>query len=429
MAHLNHDFRGDEAEEDARFVGRLGRELGLAASIEEADPIAYQKEEKISSFEEAARELRYSFLARVTRETGAHAVALGHTADDLAETVLMHVIRGSGLHGLRGMTELSTWRSRGGQNEVALFRSLLGVTKAETEHYCRSRGIPFREDTGNLLPRFTRNRVRHQLLPLLREYNPRIREALARLAHLASQEVDFLEGEVDGLWPHVSREEGPWLVLDSSELSKLHPLILGLVLRRAYGGVAGDARRLQEAHLTAMADLVGAPPGKVLQLPRGLRLHSGYGQLLLGRGDETPCPFPPFEGEHQITLPVSNGEIVIQIPGWVVTARVGPLTDPVEVGPYTAFLDPDALGERGVIVRSRRPGDRFQLLGMGEPKKLQDFLVDQKVPRSWRDRVPLVVTEGGVAWVVGYRVAEWAKPHPGQDQDTEILQLKFSTDD
>ena len=418
VAHLDHNFR-DEAKEDARFVSSIAADLGLSATVDKADPVAYQKDAGISSFEEAAREVRYSFLSRIAAETHAAAIALGHTADDLAETVLMHIIRGSGVHGLRGMEELSTWRSRNGYQESVLFRPLLQVTKSDTLVHCRERGIAFREDPANLLPQFTRNSVRHELLPSLEKYNPRIREALVRLARSASLELDYLERALDALWPTVASLEPESVLLDSSSLASLHPLMRRLVLRRAYRELAGDTRRLEAAHLEAMADFAGGPPGRELDLPRGLRLCSSYRQIILTLKRELPSPFPSLDGEYELTLPPQGEENVAEVSGWKVTARLLPPSRPPEGNAFVARLELETLGG-GVWVRARRPGDRFQPRGMRSEKKLQDFFVDEKVPRAWRDRIPLVVSERGIAWVVGYRVAEWAAAGENSSQTCEI---------
>ena len=425
VAHLNHNFRGEEAEEDARFVANVASQLGLPSTVEKAHPMTYQKETKISSFEEAARELRYSFLARVADGTGAAAVAVGHTADDLAETVLMHIIRGSGIHGLRGMTEVSGWRSREGGRETVLFRPLLNVTKGDTTAYCEKRGISFREDPGNRLLRFTRNRLRHELLPALESYNPRIRQALVRLSHSASLELDYLDGELARAWGTTAKQEGDSIVLETRAMASLHPLMQRMVLRRAYQQLTGDTRMLEEVHLKEMAAFVGAPPGRALGLPRGLQLHSGYGQLTLGWGIGTPCPFLPLEGEHEIRIPSSEDESISEIPGWRVTARLSPSRAAPKDEPFTAWFAPEATGDR-LRVRTRLTGDRFQPLGMQGQKKLKDFFVDEKVPRSWRDRVPLVVSERGILWIVGYRVAEWAK---WRDDGGLVCRIRFSQND
>ena len=441
VAHLNHNFRGDEAEEDARFVSEAASHLGLPATVDKADPMAYKKETGISSFEEAAREVRYRFLGRVARDSAAAATALGHTADDLAETVLMHIIRGSGIHGLRGMSELSSWRSRAGgastpgSQEAVLFRPLLAVTKGDTVGYCQKRRIAFRDDPGNRLPRFTRNRVRHELLPALASFNPRIGEALVRLAHSSSLEADFLEEEVTRVWPSVAKQEGDSILFDAGSMVSLHPIMQRMVMRRAYRQLTGDTRRLEEVHLKKMAEHSSAKAGKVLDLPRGLRLSSGYGQLVLAKGPEAPCPLPPLETERELLLPQGVGgspsehERITEFPGWQVAARllttgVGEASSARSSGqaPFAAYFDLEALVS-SPRVRARLPGDRFQPLGMQSEKKLQDFFVDAKVPRAWRDGIPLVVCERGIAWVVGYRVAEWARP---KEDSKSICRIQFS---
>ena len=404
LAHLNHDFRGEEAEEDARFVASQAEALSLPLTIEKVDPMAYQREQGISSFEAAAREVRYDFLARVAQETGAAAVALGHTADDRAETVLMHILRGTGLHGLRGMESISTWRHPRKDVRVTLLRPLLEVTRAETEAYCVERNLPFRVDTSNRSLRFARNRVRWRLLPALRSYNPRIRESLLRLARTASLQVSYLEQAVSDAWECVARGSAPHITLNAESLRTLHPLLQSLVMRRAYEELTGGPSSLEETHIQAMARMVGAAPGKSLNLPRRVQLLTGYGEVLLHRGEEAFCPLPPLEGEHPLNVP---GET--RVSGWLVRAEIlAQAPEELPDGKSEACLDMETVGAK-LWVRGRRRGDRFQPLGMDTPKKLHDFFVDEKVPRHWRDRVPLVVSERGVAWVVGYRIAHWTR--------------------
>ena len=422
VAHLNHNFRGDEADEDAAFVSEVSRRLGLPSTVEKADPVAYQKKMGVSSFEEAAREVRYAFLSRVSAGIGAVAVTLGHTADDLAETVMMHIIRGSGAHGLRGMNELTTWRGRDGARGAVLFRPLLAVTKQGTLDYCKRRGLKFREDSGNRPLRFTRNRVRHELLPELRKYNPGIREALVRLAQSASLQVDYMEQEVDKVWFTVAAKEGNSIDLDTRLLGSHHPLIQRMVFRRAYEELAGDTRRLEESHLKAMEDFVGAPAGRVLSLPRNLRLSKGYGRVILSSDAGALCPFPPLGSDRELAVPSDSEEATTEIPGWSVALRLIKSSAARSDDPFTARFDLEALGD-DLRVRARLPGDRFQPLGMKGQKKLQDFYVDQKVPRAWRDRIPLLVSRRGIAWVVGYRVAEWVRVR----RDSRLIcEIRFS---
>ena len=181
VAHLNHNFRGQEAEDDAVFVAEIAEELGLPVTVVKEDPHAYQKERGISSFEQGAREMRYRFMARVAAKAGAKAVTVGHTSDDLAETVMLHILRGSGLYGLRGMGEVSDWPWPIDTGGLKLFRPLLDITKEQTAEYCREIGRTYREDSGNYMWRFTRNRLRQDLMPKLeQDYNPQVRSALVR---------------------------------------------------------------------------------------------------------------------------------------------------------------------------------------------------------------------------------------------------------
>lgn len=423
VAHFDHNHRGEEAEEDARFVVQLAQGLDLPYTIDRADPQAHQKRHRISSYEEASREIRYEFLARVGREVGAKTIAVGHTADDQAETVLMHVMRGSGTDGLKGMADLSSWHSSSRRiSSTMLFRPLLMIRKWETQAYCQTSGIPFRNDTSNLDLRFSRNWVRHHLMPSIRERNPRIVEALTRLAYLASEEVGYMEREVKESWGRVAIEWNGGVELDKISLDSLHPAIQRRVLRKAYARLAGDTRGLGQVHLNAMAKLIKAPPEKMTCLPRGLKLVSGYTKLLLTIDGGGPGCLMALEGEHPLDSPKPGETLTRKLPGWqVVLHRVSNVENLRRRDPFTAYVDLNRVGQ-SLWVRRRIPGDRFQPAGMEAEKKLQDFFVDRKVPRYSRDAVPLVVSELGVAWVVGHRVAEWARPVEGS---LELLCVEF----
>ena len=434
VAHLNHDFRGEEAEEDARFAEALAKDLGLPATVERHDVLDYQNARRISSFEQAARELRYSFLAEVAANIGAPVVAVGHTSDDLAETVLLHILRGSGIQGLRGMSELSAWPFPPAVHELRLFRPLLNVTKADTEGYCRELGKEYRLDSGNYLTRFTRTWVRQHLLPLLAsEYNPRVRESLVRLSRTAALELDYLEAEIERLWPQVAVEEDGAVGFDQSALLELHPALQKLLFRKAYARLIGDARRLSESHLESMVELAQSKAGgRSLDLPYGLRLQQKYGNLRLSQGPDLTCPFPVLEGVHSVAIPSTEaGEVVSQVGPWRGTLRLKVHGQPAFEGGqspasegWTAYVDRQALGDR-LEIRTRQPGDRFQPLGMTGEKKLQDFFTDAHVAREWRDRVPLLVSHRGIAWVVGYRIADWAKVVAEGSGSHGSLQITF----
>ena len=419
-AHLLHDFRGQETNDDADFV----RQMWPHCIFEEVDVTAYQRESGVSSFEQAARDVRYEFFARVARQVGARLVAVGHTADDLAETVLLHVARGSGLHGLRGMSELDPWpyptALRGSDppaTGLKVWRPLIDLTRHHTISYCRNYGIDYRDDSTNHMRDFARNRVRLDLMPALKEQlNPRIVDALGRISRTAAAQVDYMEQQADVLWPQVApipvADDGT-LLLNRIGLTETHPALLHIVLRRAWVEVTGHEHRLTERHLAAMAHALAAPgSGKTIQLPRGFRFTVDYQwATLMGPGRVDDCPYPPGTREFRLTLPW--GPIAVAVTrrdGWEVTAesaRVHSET-PLDTGNVlSAYLSSEALAG-GAIVRTWQPGDRMQPLGMPGTRKLQDIFTDARIPRHWRERIPLVVTPRGIAWIVGGRIADWA---------------------
>ena len=426
-AHLDHGLRGEASAKDAEFVAETFARLDIPLSLETADVPAFRTEHRLS-VEEAARKVRYEFLARVATERQADAIALGHTADDQAETVLMHVIRGSGLSGLRGMEGVSRGHSNTG-NPV-LVRPLLGVTREETVDYCRELKLEPRHDESNLSTELKRNRVRLELLPMLESYNPRIRDALVRLSQSSARDLAYLESETNRAWLSTVRSADRGVSLDSGAFSRLSPSIQGHLLRRALASVKGDLEDVEQSHIDDMSRLITAgDAGKSLDLPDGFRFATGYGEATLASFEKDLCPLPPLEGEPELTLP---GETLL--PGWRIIAtqleRCQTDTDARTLGQvapdgnrqgHVARFGHSGLGDR-LWVRSRVPGDRFQPLGMARTKRLQDFMVDSKIPRGWRDRVPLVVSSKGIAWVVGWRIADWAKV---SDSDAHQLELRF----
>ncbi len=431
VAHLNHDFRGAEADHDAAFVQRLADRLGLPCSIDKRDPIAYQRSRGVSSFEQAAREMRYSFLSSVASAVGASAVALGHTSDDQAETVLLHLLRGSGIQGLRGMAEVSNWPWSIHEFGPLLYRPLITVGKPDTAAYCRLLGQTYRQDSGNYLWRFTRNRVRLDLMPrLARDYNPRVRDALVRLSRAAATDADYIEDQLDQYWDAISEQKETAVHLVSEELLNLHPALQQHALRRAYALVAGDGRALGESHLEAMLGLLQPPRGggRTVDLPREVVAAIEGGVLKFGIRVDTPIS-QRMLGEHNVRVPEMLGERVeVDIDGWRLQVQVIEASDPGDCSDFsgqrfTAIIRREALGDY-VSVRGRRPGDRFQPSGMAGTKKLQDFFTDTKVPRSQRDSIPLLVCDRGIAWVVGHRIADWATPR----DDATVVQARFLTE-
>jgi len=416
--HLNHMLRGHDSDADAVYVVELCVNLGVPVTVERRDVSAYQ-EEQHCSLEEAARHVRYTFLHEVAVSQGADRVAVAHTADDQAETILLHLVRGSGLRGLRGMQPLSFWKTGSGE-KLTVVRPLLEVRHAETEAYCQTHQLSPCYDTSNMSPVFLRNRLRQELLPLLEKYNPSINEALLRTGHLLDDDYSFIEELAGPLWAEVASREQANLVLNSAKLISLHPSLQRYLLRRALEEFLGTLKDIEAVHIEQMRTALTSRRrvGKSISLPGGLMLAIDYRKATLSYDPEALCPLPVLEGLHAVKL---SGDTVL--PGWLIKARELPGKDaPLEqTSRWQACFDLDKLSA-ALAVRGRRRGDRFQPLGLAQPQKLQDFMVNAKISRIWRDRVPLVVSGEDIIWVAGWRIAEPVKVTP---QTKRVLCLEF----
>ena len=415
IAHLNHMLRGAESDADADYVSSLAHELGIPATIEGREVKTYQKKYRLS-LEEAAREVRYAFFSEVARSLGGDKVMVGHTADDQIETILMHLVRGTGLAGLRGMQPLSALRSPD-DTELKVVRPLLEVKREETEAYCAARGLAPRSDSSNLLPNQLRNKIRSQLVPLLREYNPDIDKALLRMASAADSDLAYIEKEVSRVWSKVAREQPDGIAIDRAEFSKLHLALRRHLVRSVLQNLLGDLQDIESVHIESLVETLAKPVDKKLSLPRGLAFHGDYSYGLITAEDRLTGSFPALEGEHRLNIP---GET--EFCGWRVRGSI--LNRRPKKGSekeLKACFDLDVVGKE-LTVRGRRRGDRFQPLGMESPKKLQDFMVDAKIPSAWRDHVPLVCSPQHIIWVVGWRIDHRAKVMPSTKR---VLCLEF----
>jgi tRNA(Ile)-lysidine synthase len=415
VAHLNHQLRGKESDADARYVAGIAKKLGISATITSLDVKAYQKQHRLS-LEEAAREVRYSFFAEVAKEAGTSKVAVGHTADDHIETMLMHLMRGSGIKGLRGLAPLSKLNVPGGN--LVVVRPLLNLSRDDTISYCRSHNLKPRLDKSNLSAAPLRNKVRLQLMPELRKYNPQIKRSLLRLSHTAADDLDFIEKEAARLKDDVIIKKEQSFVIKKKAFLALAPALQRQILRSAIESLLGSLKDIESSHIEDIIDALGKPAGKVIGLPFGISFTIEYDRYILAIKSSTLCPFPALKGEVKLKVPGKT-----ECPGWTINATVEKkLKDwGGEANDFSACFDYDRVG-KDLIVRGRLIGDRFQPLGMRQPKKLNVFMIDARIPQAWRRNIPLVCNGDETIWVVGYRIDERYKVRP----DTKnILRLDF----
>jgi tRNA(Ile)-lysidine synthase len=418
--------------------------------------VAAYRTERNCSIEEAARELRYAFLARVAREVGANRIAIGHTRADQIETILMHILRGTGITGLCGLAPCSplvydrqemSWptsplslRVPTCRGNLLIIRPLLDITREETTSYCQEHQLDPRIDSSNLSLSLFRNRLRLQLLPLLRQYNPSIDQALLRLADIAKEDNAFIEQQASELWNEVARQENNAIYLDRKHITSLSIALQRQLLRAAVTKLAGDTRDIEAGHIEAARNLLNKPVGKRISLPHGFICQGGYDELVIARlpsviaskawqSQLPPCPFLPLPSEFSLKVP---GKTVC--PGWKVLASIirervdalslpGALSTSEETYQSNLIADFD-LHKTGteLLVRKRQPGDRFQPLGMNMPKRLREFMVDAKIPRSWRGHIPIVCSPQQIIWIVGWRIDDRVKVTKASK---EILHLEF----
>ena len=432
LAHLNHRIRGAAAERDAEFVRGLAGKIAAASTVEACDVPAQSARWKLS-VEHAARECRYEFLERVARETGARWVATGHTADDQIETVLHNILRGAGIHGLAGMPRT---RPLSPTSDARIIRPLLDVTHRDLVEFLRARGEDSCTDQTNLDTAYTRNRIRHVLIPALESDWPTLRADVSDFA----REL----GELDGL---LESRAADWLATSGeanlASLQSLDEPLASYVVRALIARVLGDLRRIDEVHVRMILELIDSgATGSSLDLPRGLIVRRDYEALRFETRAAPPPRMPPRVEAAPSAAPVFD-EVLLPAPGsvrwgeWELRTEVLDVrgigmgmrtfidelkrTDPASV----QYLDVDRLGSGQWTVRARRPGDRFTPLGAPGQTKLKDFLIRRKVPHAERDGLPLVVADGRIAAIATLAVSDDAAL---TEDTTRVLKLLWGTD-
>jgi len=439
VAHLHHGIRDTDADADAEFVVALAADWELPCTIERVDVPAIAAEQKLA-LEEAARRARYTFLHRVAQQTGALRVAVGHNADDQSETVLMHLLRGAGPAGLRGMLPATPLRDYHlltpclkPISEMKLIRPLLAIPRADIEAYCAEQQLATRFDRSNLDTTFFRNRLRHEVLPYLAQTNPRIAQNLRHLAEVVRADYDLLHEFVSVAWDTLQVKGAPDLLAFNLEGWRAQPLaIQRAIIRRAAYKLRHSLRDVSFIHVEDAVHIAqqGAT-GAQATLPHGLRLTVGYTTLTIAGEDvlhlppENPWLTPgsaiPLSVPAEIDLPNGWRLHVQEAPHWNLEAIAN------NCNPLVAWMDADVLGDtsgfsRGIL-RTRQRGDLFQPQGMRHATvRLSDLLINLKMPRPWRDYVPLVEADGRILWVVGARLSEAALVRP----DTRrVVYLRF----
>lgn len=416
VAHLDHGIRGKESEDDATFVQNTLRQWGIPVFLRRANMRQHLRPSENVVSEGQARQVRYRFFAQLADELKVDVVATGHTSDDQAETLLLHLVRGTGLTGLAGMQTLSTMAVE--QLQVRLFRPFLEIPRSDTQAYCDFLNLYPRQDSTNLSLEPLRNRIRLHLLPTLEEYNPAIKDSLRRLARSAARQIAYLDQQAQEIWADAVQVESFGLTLDREVFGSLQTALQSHLIRLAYGQLRGGVpQELEQSHVEEMLYQMKGPSGRSSDLPGSIKFIVERSRGILTKEARMLDRNPPLNRSNALAIPGTT-----QLPGWTVSAElvVSPTEYPESLA-YEAILDLNAVG-RDLLVRGRLQGDRFQPLGMEQEKRLQDFLVDIHVPSHLRDQIPLLVSQQGIAWVVGHRIAHWARL---KEDTNESVKLTF----
>src|SRR5947209_1624197 len=411
VAHLNHKLRGEASYQDAAIIARLADSRGLPATIGEIDVPALAHQEG-RSLEDAARTARYRFLREVAQ---GQLIAVAHHADDQVETLLLHWLRGEGLAGMVGMLP----------RQQDIIRPLLAVTHAETVAYCSQHVLVPLQDTSNSDPRFLRNRVRHELLPLLESMNPGMRATLLRNAEVVHVDVAWIEAHMERYWPEVVlAEQEERITLDSNVLLTLPLSLQRHLLRRVTARLCAGQSPLELRHYVLIEELlqreIAGTEEVTLHLPAQLRATRSFKNLVFQRLSYKEAGHIFSALDEAILLPIP-GHVAVRATPWIASAEM--VTEPVATlvrlalqrqdwssvwqflptTRYTVYIDADSAGSV-LTVRTRRPGDCIRPLGMAREKKVQDMLVNEHIPGADRPYIPLFFSASHCVWLAGVQI-------------------------
>ena len=397
VAHIHHGLRPVESEKEAELVQKESVRFGLPFEYGQFNVKEFRESEGFS-LQDAARRIRFQFFHDLLKKYGGGKIALGHNADDQVETVLLRLLRGSGLKGLKGMLPI---------REKRVIRPLLEVRREEIETYAQENGIPYLLDSSNLKKNYLRNRLRINLIPLIeKEYQPGFRKAMIRTSTILREENDYLERGAEETYQKIAYEEEGQITFKFSAYQSLHKAIqwrvIQKVLERMEDGLKIDEGEWSDVNLIYRR-LQQPPASLLLELSHGLCLEKRYDRVFLRK--ERLRTIPPFEVELHIPgrtyIREIEREVVVEEREWSESMRP-------DDSRKVALLDFHSLCFP-LRMRNFRPGDRFQPLGTKGTQKLKEYFIDHKIPKFERPSIPLLISGEMIAWIVGYRIDERVK--------------------
>lgn len=414
VAHVNHGVRGKEADEDEEYVREVSDKLGIPFYSIKVDMSKYAKENKLSE-EEAGREIRYSFFRQVLSQIGNGKIAVAHNKNDQAETLMMRFIRGTGLDGLKGMD----------YKNGDVIRPLLDVSRDEIERYIKENNIEVRIDKTNFKPIYSRNKIRLELIPFIKEnFNENFIDTIYRTSRLMAVDSDFLNKfALEKYEQMIHKETKNKIIINREKFLDQHDSIKSRILRIAIEKLLGHIKGIEEKHIYDAINLVfNNNTGKRIHLPKNIQISIGYGYFTVEKIDLKNA-IANYEYIIDIEKLTKIDELKCEIITEILDVNE---VDINKTNRFIKYFDYDKI-YGNLYIRNRRPGDKFFPLGMKGKKKLKDFFIDLKIPRDIRDKIPLLVDDCNIIWVVGYRTSELYKIKPETKRVLKI-QIKYKED-
>lgn len=393
--HVNHLLRGSESEQDELYVRNLCKNFGIRLFVKRLS-IEELAAERGLSLEEAGREARYEQFRLVAKEIGATKIAVGHNKNDQAETLLMRIIRGTGLEGLKGMEY-----KRG-----SIIRPLLDIERREIEVYCESNKLNPRTDSSNLENIYTRNKIRLDLIPQINKmFETDITETLFRMSKLLREDNEYIEQNAVIIYNQcIAGRKDREIHLDIPKIQECHKAIAKKIIRMAIKDVKGDTKGIESNHVDKVLELVyKAKTGLQYHLPSQVRIRITYGLLEISCG-KNEAAFPEYEETIRIPGVTTVEQMNLQVQAEVLD--IGKIESiAVNEKALEQVFDFDMLS-KGINIRNRRNGDVFRPYKSNGTKKLKEYFIDSKIPRDLRDKIPLIAKDKEIVWIIGSKISD-----------------------
>jgi len=403
IAHLNHCLRGSDSDRDAEFVIALARQLGVPVYAERKDVLAFQRSRRLS-MEEVGRKIRYDFFDAVSTKYGFNKIALGHHSDDNAELVLLNLLRGSGPLGLSGIAPV---------REGKIVRPLIRLRRSEIINYLAEKNLPYVTDASNTDPAFTRNKIRHHLIPELQTaYNPRIIETLNRLGEIIGAEDRWFDNALEPILEQcLTFRADQKISLALPAFIQLSKAVKRRVIRKAILCVKKDLRRITLLHVDAILHLIdkGRVTGR-LNLPDGVLVARNTVELTIEKSNTVrkrqDCRIlQTASTDYEYTIAAAGTLFIKEADVSITLCEIDAddVPDFKETGAHIAFFDLDRL-LFPLLIRNLRPGDRFSPLGVNGTQKVKKYFINHKIPGAQRRKCPLLLSGGNIIWIAGHRI-------------------------